>query len=393
MSRRRQIPRRIVPPSYRRFEDSAPNPQARRRENILYWCSLVCGLGALATIVTLAVTVTGGSGHNNQGKQAGARKGGLMITQTLVRSGTEEMYDNGSAGGTHTLASSPAIELLLFNSSSRHRLVEGARLTIEKYAHLDLCFNQGGGPLPEPTPYVIRMPTFPIAPENLIEAHLHDEIDPENADRMVLRFGETRGGGGYDLYKVRIQLRVFGSRKPLDAGRFVFSVPGQIPSYDGYLPEDNKYLTQFVTGDFRQARLAVTWCLRRNLASLLSVVTGVGARSPEMELLDHPVIASEWSRVRDYVPASAAARMLLENKQGELAVFAAEQTGDPGYEANVRKRAVAQLLGAAQAELSANAPSFSGERGVRVALEIEPSPRGMKILAQFKRRLAASARQ
>jgi hypothetical protein len=379
----------MLPPSYRSRLENEPSAKESRRESVFYWAAVLGALGALATIVLAAIAMAGqfgGDSHAKPGRTAGA----LAITQAYVRNTAEEAYADASGSQVQTLASSPAIEMLLFNGSARHALIEGARVTIESYAHIELCFTQGGGPVPEPHPYVIRLPVLPLSSEDLIESHLHDEIAPESADRIALRFGTPLlGSGEYGLYQMRVQLQEYGSSKLLDAGQFVLSLPAGIPSYDGYLPEDNAYFKQFISGDFKLARVQVTWCLRHNLASLLTILASPGKRSPELALLDHPVLASRWSQMQHYAPPRTAALELLNQKRAELAVFAASETGDRAFSERVRTRAVKQLLGEAEKQLTATEPSLSGERDIRVALHMEPSSRGQEMLVEFQRRLAS----
>jgi hypothetical protein len=252
---------------------------------------------------------------------------------------------------------------------------------------MSVCYSQGGGQVPEPNPYTIKLATLPLPQERLVEAPLHEQIPAGEADRIALRFtADGLGFEGYSLYRLAIALKIHGSAKPLDIGRFVLSAPAGIPGYGDFIPEDNTFLKQFVSGPLKPERLHVTWCLKRNLASLLSILSGPGQRTPELALLDRPVIASGWSSFQDHLPARAAALRLMAHKDPELAAFAASQTGDRAFEEKVRSQASAHLLDLAREQLHGEAQSFYGEQLVRMALSIQSTPQGQELLEKFQRR-------
>lgn len=89
------------------------------------------------------------------------------------------------------------------------------------------------------------MPTNPLPSERSVEAPLHEQIGPEEVDRIALRFGANLAGtGGYALYLLHIQLHVYGEKQDLNLGRFARSAPGRIPTFDGYVPDQNSFLQQ-----------------------------------------------------------------------------------------------------------------------------------------------------
>jgi hypothetical protein len=390
MAPRLRLPSRLIPPIRRETDPPSDDRAKRRRENIVYVCTVLGGLAAFATIVLAVTSLAGTSSSGAHGSRRKDPEGQLVITEAYVRNGAEESYTDQQGPLRQSLSSSPTIDVLLHNGSRRHLLVERAKTTIESYGYVYLCFSQGGGPLPEPPPHVTRLPVFPLQSEDVVETHLRDEIPPEESDSIPLLFDAPRPQfEGYGIYKLRVQLRVYGSKTPLNVGRFVLSMPSTLPSYDGYFPEDNDFFKQFISGPFKGAWLAVTWCLKRNLDSLQSVLSGAGIRSPELALLDRPVLASHWARLQDRTPPRRAALLLLRQRQAALAVFAASRSGDLVFESLVRRRAATALLDTAEKQLTASQPTESGEQEVRMALEIEQTPRGRQLLMEFERRLSA----
>jgi hypothetical protein len=287
-----------------------------------------------------------------------------------------------------TLTSSPTVEATVFNKTSHRVLIEQVHVSIEAYATLRLCFSQGGGPMPQPNPYTIRLAANPLPSERVVEAPLHEQIGREEVDRIALRFGaDISGAGGYALYLLHIQLHIYGEKKDLDLGRFALSAPGRIPTFSGYLPDENSYLEEFTSGSFKAAHLQTTWCFKHNLASLHQILDNSARRAPELALFDQPVLASQWGRLQDHLPPRPAAIRVLGEGDSQDAVYAAEQTKDPGFEARIRRQASQQLLTQASKQLG-SVDSVYVEQRVREALAIWPSQRGRMLLREVQQRMA-----
>jgi hypothetical protein len=354
-----------------------------RRESVLFWCGVVTTAATLAALGWAVATFLLSSPA-----AANRHEGRVEITQAYVKNGAEESYVDPTGSERQTLSSAPTVELMLYNGTGERVLVVGARVTIEAYGEMGLCFSQGGGPVPEPSPYTIHLQTRPMPSERVVKANLHDQIPAREPDRIGLRLSSPGSGfERYSLYRLEIQLIVHGSAKPLDAGRFVVVIPGTLPSYGQYLPEDNATLRQFVTGPFKSSRLSTTWCFKRNLSQMGAILSGPGERSSDLELLDHPVIANGWGKLQDHLPAHAAALALL-HEEPQLAAYAAAQSGNAQFAHGIAVQAAARLLQRANELVAQSGPSTFAEQEVRASLLLHSSPRALETLAELKRRLA-----
>jgi hypothetical protein len=375
----------------RRSEKRRTPKRKISRKTILFWCTVVC-----TVIAVLGFGLTDGKKLVESATAHKGPEGAVVVTQEYVINAAEPAEAINEGTGVQTLTSSPTVEATVFNKTAHRVLIEQTRVSIEAYATLRLCFTQGGGPMPQPNPYVIHLAINPLPSERVVEAPLHEQIGPEEVDRIALRFGaDLSGAGGYALYLMHIQLHVYGEKKDLDLGRFALSAPGRIPTLSGYLPDDNSFLQGFTTGPFKAAHLRTTWCLKHNLASLHQILDNSARRAPELALFDQPVLASEWGQLQDHLPPRQAATRLLEEDSGPDdagdAVYAAEQTKDPGFEGRIRKQASQQLLGWASKDLGTVEPAVV-EQLVREALAMWSSERGRLLLMEVQQSFAQGPR-
>ncbi len=199
------------------------------RKTIVFWCTVVC-----TVIAVLGFGLTDGKKLVESATAHGkGPEGSVVVTQKYVINAAEPAEAVNEGAGVQTLTSSPTVEATVFNKTAHRVLIEQARVSIEAYATLRLCFTQGGGPLPQPNPYVIHLAINPLPSERVVEAPMHEQIGPEEVDRIALRFGaDLAGAGGYALYLLHIQLHVYGEKKGLDLGRFALSAPGRIPTFE-----------------------------------------------------------------------------------------------------------------------------------------------------------------
>jgi hypothetical protein len=360
-------------------------------KTVTLWCAVV---GTVTSVLAFGLTdgkqLIESATANGKGPE-----GSVVVTQEYVINTAEPAEAVNEGTRVQTLTSSPTVEATVFNKTAHRVLIEQARVSIEAYETLRLCFSQGGGPLPQPNPYVIHLATNPLPTERVVETPMHEQIGPEEVDRIALRFGaDIAGAGGYALYLLHIQLYVYGEKRDLDLGRFALSAPGRIPTFEGYLPDENSFLQEFTTGSFKAAHLQTTWCLKHNLASLHQILDNSARRAPELALFDQPVLASQWGQLQDHLPPRHAAIRLLEEDGGPEdagdAVYAAEQTKDPGFEARIRKQASQQLLGWASKDLGTVEPAIV-EQLVREALAMWSSERGRLLLREVQQSLAHSS--
>lgn len=368
-----------------------PREKASKREKITYAAVV---LAAIAAAVPAGIAIVGllSSGEKSP---AAAPRGSVRITAAYVRNEAEEAYlPEAGIRGIQTLASTPTMDFEVHNPSPHTAYVREVKITIVGYAHIEVCFAQGGSARTiEPPPNVIVLPQYPVAGEKHASSHLHYEVPPEGNQDIPVRISTGRvHGGEYSLYKVRASLALLGIRKPVDAGTFVLSAPDRIPVDDSYFPVDNSYFKQFVSrgGSFRRFWLQVYWCMRRN-TTLVEGLLRDGVIAPQLAVLKHPVYASEWGRVRNRVPLREAAERLLAEQDPELGMFVASATRNKRFERRVRPRAAAELLRGAAKTLEPNGDLPFGEQEARKAVTIESSGRGISLLAQLERRVQATA--
>jgi hypothetical protein len=373
---------------FRRTHAENADGSRRLRESVAFWCAV-----ATAVIALLTFFLTFGDKLIASAPAAKRHpEGRLVIAQVYMNNGPERSYVADDYGQVQTLASSPTVEAMLLNRSRQRVLVTHASVTIEAYAAFNLCFSQGGGPVPRPNPYVIALPVNPLPDERTIEVPIYEQLRPEDVDRIALRFSsDVSGLGGYGIYLLHIRLRVYGEPKVLDLGRFAISTPASLPTFAGYLPNENAFLQQFVSGSFKSARLSATWCFKRNLASLQQVLAPPSTRAPQLELFDQPALASRWPQLQDHLPPRQAATRLIGEHQATDAVYAASQTGDAAFETRIRGQAAGQLFAAASSEVSLSPPTFT-EQEVLLALGMQPSERGRTLLREIRQRLAQQRR-
>lgn len=357
----------------------------RWRDSITFWCIVVT---AVATVALLGVTqMETGSATPSVAKTV--PEGTVSIAQAYVRNGREESYANSGAGLTQTLASSPTVELVVDNRSAERVLITAARVKVERYAGLHLCFSQGAGPVPVANPKTIRLPAVPLASEKPVEQPLTNQVGPDESEGIPLRFNSQGGAyGDYGVYKINIQLLIYGKTTPLDAGSYLLSMPSELPRYGAYLPESNQFLAQFEHNpEFKPALFSVTWCMRKNLTDLAAILKGSDKRASALELMDNPYIASKWATIQDRTPARASATRLLAQKEYQLAAFAAGLTGDQVFAKRIDTAAAEHLFLNAEHELNSGLPVVYGEAEVREALQVAPSQRGEALLTEVQRRL------
>jgi hypothetical protein len=369
-----------------------PRPAAREpatkrwRESVIFWCIVVT---AIATLALLWLAQKGTGTATPSTVKTAPPEGLVSIAQAYVRNGQEDSYTGTDQAPTQTLASSPTVELVVNNESSKRILVTAARVKIEAYSELHLCFSQGAGPAPVANPKSVRLPDVPLPSQKPIEDDLTNEVGPDESEGIPVRVNSQRNAyGDYGVYKINIKLLVFGKAAPLDAGSYVLSTPSELPRYGAYLPESNRFLAQFEHNpEFRAALLSVTWCMRKNISNLAAILKNSDKRATTLELMEHPYIAPKWATIQDHTPARASATRLLAQKESQLAAFAARLTGDQVFERRIDTAAAEQLLLQAEHELNSETPTAYGEAKVREALLIDRSQQGQTLLAEFQRRL------
>lgn len=321
---------------------------------------------------------------------------GELVAKAWVLNGEEASVAGRDSLGHQTLASTPTVEAVLENSTSKPVRILGERVTIEDYAFLELCFSQGGGAeVPPAGNTVLRLPALPLPGESRLEGHQHGEIGPnDGGGRLTITFAAPKMGFG--VYRLRVQLETQDPKQSVDLGSFVLSEPAALPRFGLYLPEDGRVISQIKhelqadaaipKSEIAKEEHVAAWCFRRNLANLERVVHGQGKRSPELAALYKPVLAPHWERSLSFGSPREAALETIGDRP-LAAVFAAMATGDPKFERAVRSKVAARELHLLHASPGDPVSSFD-EYTARIAANADPDRETLAALAEVRRRLA-----
>jgi len=279
--------------------------------------------------------------------------------------------------------SEPTVTATVRNRGGSTAWVDEARVTVLDGTQVPVCFTQGGGPdVPYSKPYRVMLPEYPNAERRVIRHELHVEVQPGHGARPLLRFAK-RLTATTGIYAIDVRFVIDPGKEILDAGRFVIAVPGPFPrgGFDFFLPENEAALTN---REFPRNNPDVSWCLRHNIAGVRRLAADPGRRSPEVKALSHLRLARSWPAVADHDSPREAVAALLASEDRDSAMWAVEAaaTVDKAYEEEVRKRAVAILIGRAEEDLDTSASSSVAD--VERALSLERSDAGRKLLAEAK---------
>jgi len=317
-----------------------------------------------------------------------AASGRVEVGQVVVRNGPAESTTGPDGLPLQRRETMPTIDLTVLNRGGRRVLLTAARVEVLAHAVLPECAGQGGGggAVPVSGAYTVELPAAPPGEAARVSRPLHQQVAPDGADRITLRFLALLGGADLSesaLYQLRVQI-VTSERRPLDVGRFLVAAPGAIERSGATLPESDALLT----GPIVAGRLPLTWtwCYRRNLTELRRMLALPGRRSPDVAALAGVVPAAHWRSAMDPTPArEAAVRMLGDRDLNPLgAAFAAASTHDAEFADSVRVEAAARLLASARGALAAGgfSPAISA---ARASLELQPTPAAKAALADAVR--------
>jgi hypothetical protein len=291
-----------------------------------------------------------------------------------------------------TRSGTPHLDITVRNTGKLPALLTGVQISIEDSDRLDICEFHTGDIVPVSGDYAITLPILPRPEERTFTRPLHQEVPAGETDRFKVYFRLPWNSERRYLYALNVSLVAEDAGQPLDVGRFVIGVPEAVPEGGRLLPEGPEPFGVLN----EQERLLSTWCGRRNIAALERVLGREGRRSSRMAALAQFEPAGWWSEFVDPRPARAAVEPLLapplEGGNPVLAVFAAEESGDPELEAATRRRAVELLLVQAEDALQNGEYGYMARGAVeaaRYALLFEPSPRAEQLLAEAEREAEA----
>ncbi|MDQ8043314.1 MAG: hypothetical protein AAGC46_01950 [Solirubrobacteraceae bacterium] len=300
---------------------------------------------AVVGAITLVVGLVTGGFRSLRGEHAK-----LVVDNTVVTNGPEVDDASGDDTQVQSTASTPTIRLTLRNAGNRSAYLRTAHVQILDSADFRTCYAQGGGDVPRSNPVSITMPVRPVA-GTTVDVPLDKTLDPKARLAVPLLFGRGTATTAWSLYAIRVTFSTDAADAPLDVGRFLISVPGaSSPSADAFPVVPGMHP---VKGTPQQYDLAATWCYRSNLSRLQALTALPGTRAPETAELTGTHLTPGFEAHADPTPARAAARNLAARRDSSAyyAVFAAEQTHDAAFVAQIRTRATATLVALAEQQL------------------------------------------
>jgi hypothetical protein len=355
--------------------------RSARRAGHLYWVQIIgFPLAIVGTIAAIVAIVQALGPDEPSRHRSSPTPGRVALVQVGVRNGAPKRRPDGTVVNSPKLL--PTIDLSLLNHGSRRVLVTSARIDVVGFASLPECAGQGGE-VPISGDYGI---TLPESRHGTVRRALHQQIPPDDSDRITLRFSvpHPQVPESIDLFALRLRLET-SEPATVDAGSFVIATPASVERNGLMLPDRDEILAADVTGH-DPIPLSWIWCFRHNISSLRSVTALPGRRSPELRVLTDYVPASIWPLVRDAMPPRAAAKALLQPPflDAELALYAAEQTKDVAFVAKIRRDGASALLEAAR-EALVSEPDRAAYLARR-AQQLHPTEEGARLLAEALRR-------
>ncbi|HET8814799.1 MAG TPA: hypothetical protein VFM51_07575 [Solirubrobacterales bacterium] len=355
-----------------------PNAPTRRQR-------MVRGLevAAAAAAVATAVIAAGRFVIDSSGDLLRTDSSHLEVRQVVVMNGP--VATRFAAGKIRQLGESmPQLDITLRNTGRLPALVTAARVTVEDSERLGVC-DFGGGPVQVSGSYAITLPLLPLLSERAVTRPLHQEVPAGEVDRFRLAFRLPWNTEENYVYALRVELISEDSGQPIDVGRFVLGVPETVNRGGRILPEGSDPFGFYGPS----GHLISSWCGHRNIAALERLLAADGRRSSSMAALAEFRPAAWWKDFPDPRPPRAAAESVLAADAGVLAVFAAEQAGDPSFVAATKSRAAAMLLDSAEDSLRFD--SVAGARAaivsIRYALLFDPSPEANQLLSRAEAEL------
>lgn len=343
---------------------------------------------AAAAVAVLAGIVAGVRFLIDTGDDLLASDGtGVEVRQVIPFNGPMTAELDG-AQLRQTKASTPHLDISVLNSGSDPVLLTKAVVTIVDSAHLALCQYHTGDAVPVSWKYATELPVFPSRSERVVARSLHQEIPAGGVDRFQLFFRLPWNGLDHYVYALRTALLAGDGGKPVAAGGAVVGLPDAILAEGLSLPYGHRRFGVLDRGE----RLMSTWCARRNMADLRRVLRRPGRRSARMAALAGMQPADWWQSFADRRAPKVAAESLLSrpgfSEAPVLAVFAAERSGDHEFEADVRRRAAAALIGQARRSLQRSEPyaAWAAVVAARQANHFSPSAQGSDLLAEAESR-------
>jgi len=199
----------------------------------------------------------------------------------------------------------PSLELMVHNAGLDSSVVSRARLEVLAVHRLPLCYTQGDLPLSEG--YDVQLPGD-AAQGDVVEAPLHQQIQPGGNDRFRIDFGVDDKGGeegrpfpGVHLFELGVALVHDGLTDPLPMGNVLLSIP-ELPRGDGgyYLGVGDLALLEDSYNAYGYYTPREMWsrnmpCWTANAEALIDIADSSAARSSQMEVVLREAIVPSFS--------------------------------------------------------------------------------------------------
>ncbi|HEX7280114.1 MAG TPA: hypothetical protein VF255_10890 [Solirubrobacterales bacterium] len=345
------------------------------------------GVGA-AAVTLIAGLVAGAEFLIDTGDEVLSNEAGAVeVRQVIVANGLVGTKVGEDSRLLQTKASTPQLDISVLNTGKNPARLTEARITIVDSAYLPICEYGVGDMTPISWRYAVELPALPLPSERIVPRPLHQEVPPGEVDRFKLFFRAPSSGLDDFVYALRVALVADDGEAPVDAGAVVIGLPDAVLPGEMILPYGSRPF-----GGYRDKRLMSTWCARRNMTELKRVLRHPGRRSSSMSTLAELRPAGWWRDFADPRPPKAAARALLADpdfgEEPALAMFAAERSGDPAFEAWARRRAAAQLTRQTERWLRLGGAGIAAIQA-RQLIRISPSRAGRVLLARAEADLEA----
>ena len=190
------------------------------------------------------------------------------------------------------LSLKPGVELMVHNAGGDSSVVSRARIEVLAVHRLPLCYTQGDLPLSEG--YDLQLPGD-AAQGDVVEAPLHQQLDPLKNDRFRINLGVDDAGGeegrpfpGVHLFEVNIAVDHDGLEEPLSMGTVLLSIPEVPMAGLYYLQSGELALLEESYNMYGRSTPQEMWsgtmpCWRANAEALMDVERSSAARSPQLE--------------------------------------------------------------------------------------------------------------
>ncbi len=231
------------------------------------WVDKVGLLIALASVVVAIIALGGGSGSHGKGHSQ------LNLVDLNVRAVAENRRRYSR------------LEITLHNTGDQLVVIDGARFEIRRVYALPRCTTQGD--LALSNDYGVSLPVD-AKPGEAVEAPLHQQVGPDEADRFGITLSTSREQAVVYLFEVEASLANDGSRSPLPLGRVLVSLPERPGPGEYYW--DEKTVELLVNWYDPGGEAHALWreampCWKSNTAVLRRALAGSAVRTPELDAL------------------------------------------------------------------------------------------------------------